>query len=364
MSNSMHVIDPDDANMRLDRYVRRLWADIPQSHIYRVIRSGDLRVNGKRCSADYRLSAGDQLRFPPPWENAAKLSGLGSERKQKDSKRISSEIKRDAESQKGFRPDKNVFCNSQERSVQGMRSRTQAALASRLPILYEDLSFIAIDKPSGVAVHGGSGISSGVIERLRAARPQVRFLELVHRLDRDTSGVLLIAQKRLALIALQDQWRARSIKKRYFAIVLGEWPLVPQRLSFPLLRVQAPNGDRRVQVCAAGQEAISVATALKHFAVPGVGRFSLVDVRLETGRTHQIRVHLSHAGYAIAGDEKYGDFLCNRKLSGKGFRGMFLHAASLCFHHPLSREIMYISAPLPAPFEEILSSCTEQRETC
>jgi len=317
-----HVpVDADDAGQRLDNFLVRLCCDVPKSHLYRLIRSGQLRVNGKRQAVDYRLQAGDSIRVPPirlaPGGGAAGVgpaSGATAERVQ----------------------------------------RTRAGLAQRLPVLFEDDWLLAIDKPASVAVHGGSGVSSGVIEQLRAARPQARLLELVHRLDRETSGVLLVARKRAALVALHAQLRERDTDKRYLAIVAGRWPLRTRTLAFPLHRHEAPDGDRRVSVQAGGLDAVTRVTGLARFELPPLGEFSLVEARLETGRTHQIRVHLAHAGCPIAGDPKYGRFDLNRDLARRGFRRMFLHAWSIAFRHPDGGRATRIEAPMPDDFEQML----------
>ena len=219
-------VDADDAGQRLDAYLARRFAELPKSHLYRWIRSGQLRVNGARCAIDYRLQSGDRIRVPPifgkPADDAVR-SPVGEHAR---------------------------------RAADDPVHRERAQLARRLPVLYEDDDLIAIDKPAGVAVHGGSGVSSGVIERLRAARPEERFLELAHRIDRETSGVLVIARRRSALLALQAQWRERAPAKRYLAIVSGSWPLRSKTLDAPLRRMPAPGGDRRVAVHAEGQEEI------------------------------------------------------------------------------------------------------------
>ena len=319
-----HVpVDDDDAGQRLDNFLVRLCRDVPKSHLYRLIRSGQLRVNGKRQAVDYRLKAGDSIRVPPirlaPGAGAAGVGaapGAAAERVQ----------------------------------------RTRAGLAQRLPVLLEDEWLLAIDKPASVAVHGGSGVSSGVIEQLRAARPQARFLELVHRLDRETSGVLLVARKRAALVALHAQLRERDTDKRYLAIVAGRWPLRTRTLAFPLHRHEAADGDRRVSVQAGGLEAVTRVTGLARLELPPLGEFTLVEARLETGRTHQIRVHLAHAGCPIAGDPKYGRFELNRELARHGFRRMFLHAWSIAFRHPDGGRATRIEAPMPDDFERILQA--------
>lgn len=317
-----HVsIDDDDAGQRLDSFLARLCAEVPKSHLYRLIRSGQLRVNGARRSIDYRLQPGDRVRVPPIFAEAgAPGAGAGGA------------------------------------EASDPRRRERAHLARRLPVLYEDDDLLAIDKPASVAVHGGSGVSSGVIEQLRAARPQARFLELVHRLDRETSGVLLVAKRRPALVALHAQLRERGTDKRYRAIVVGDWPLRTRTLSFPLHRHEAPDGDRRVSVQRDGLEAITHVSGLARFTLAGLGSFSLVEARLETGRTHQIRVHLAHMGCPIVGDEKYGDFELNRRLARIGHRRMFLHAHSMAFRHPRSGERMRIEAPMPPAFEAMCAA--------
>ncbi|MCO5100126.1 MAG: RluA family pseudouridine synthase [Burkholderiaceae bacterium] len=314
-------VDDDDAGQRLDAFLARRFADIPKSHLYRWIRSGQLRVNGARRPIDYRLQPGDRLRIPPIFGASARQRPASADARGADPVR-----------------------------------RERAQLARRLPVLFEDDDLIAIDKPASVAVHGGSGVSSGVIEQLRAARPQARFLELVHRLDRETSGVLLVAKRRPALVSLHAQLRDRDADKRYQAIVVGRWPRRTRTLSFPLLRRDAPDGDRRVVVDPAGLESRTRVTGIAHAELGALGELSLVEARPETGRTHQIRVHLAHAGCPIAGDDKYGDFDLNRRLARAGHRRMFLHAQSIAFRHPRSGLCTCIEAPLPPAFERLLGA--------
>ena len=318
-------VDADRAGQRLDNFVVGQCKGVPKSHVYRLIRSGQLRVNGGRRGADYRLQAGDLVRIPPvrvaapapvPAEEAGEPGAGGP----------------------------------------GQALRARAALARRLPVIHEDDWMLVIDKPESVAVHGGSGVSSGVIERLRAARPEERFLELAHRIDRETSGVLVLARRRAALLALQAQWRERAPTKRYLAIVSGRWPLRSKTLAAPLRRMPAPGGDRRVAVHAEGQEAITRVRGLVRFALAGIGDFTLVEATIETGRTHQIRVHLSHAGHPIAGDDKYGDYRLNRALVAQGFRRMYLHAASLALRHPETGRLLTLTAPVPESFAAMLNA--------
>ncbi|HEY0877246.1 MAG TPA: RluA family pseudouridine synthase [Zeimonas sp.] len=319
-------VDEDDAGQRLDAFLSRSFIGIPKSHLYRWIRSGQLRVNGARRPIDYRLQPGDRIRIPPIFDDDARGDSSAA-----------------ASHAVGHGVGEPV-----------RRERTR--LARRLPVLFEDDDLIALDKPASVAVHGGSGVSSGVIEQLRAARPQARVLELVHRLDRETSGVLLVAKKRAALVGLHRQLRERDTDKRYRAIVFGRWPLRTRTLAFPLQRRDAPDGDRRVVVERDGLDAVTHVTGLARFELPGFGDFSLVEARLETGRTHQIRVHLAHAGCPIAGDDKYGDFERNRCLRRAGHRRMYLHAHSIEFRHPSGGQRLRIEAPLPQAFGALIAA--------
>jgi 23S rRNA pseudouridine955/2504/2580 synthase len=229
------------------------------------------------------------------------------------------------------------------------------------PVVWEDDALIAVDKPAGVAVHGGSGVSFGVIEQLRRARPEARFLELVHRLDKETSGLLLVAKKRSALVALQGQFRRRETGKTYAALVAGVWPASLKVIDLALHKTLDAAGERHVRVVDAGHAdgRRSISLVAITAAWPG---FSLLDVTIKTGRTHQIRVHLAHEGHAIVGDPKYGDFALNRSLArgevlaGRRFERMFLHARRLRFEHPASGEVIEIEAPLPAEFRLIVAA--------
>ncbi|RZS34979.1 RluA family pseudouridine synthase [Corticibacter populi] len=283
---------------RLDNFLFREVKGVPKTHVYRLIRSGQVRVNKGRAQADTRLATGDVVRVPPV--------------------RGSADTTPPAET-------------------------ASSAPARSFPILYEDEALIAIDKPAGVAVHGGSGVSFGVIEQLRAARPEARFLELVHRLDRETSGILLIAKKRSALTRLQDQFRARSTGKTYLALVKGQWPANRKVVDTPLRKYLLPDGERRVRPTgkddAEGMRALSLMRVRESFPpVPeqGLPATSLLEVTIKTGRTHQIRVHTASGGHPIAGDDKYGDFDWNRRLARHGLPRMFLHAWRLQFSHPLT----------------------------
>jgi 23S rRNA pseudouridine955/2504/2580 synthase len=303
-------VDEHSAGQRLDNFLFRELKGVPKTHIYRIIRSGEVRRNKSRVSADDRIAPGDVIRVPPL--------------------RV---------------PDATVT----------------AGKAPPLPAkhwipVYEDEHFVAINKPDGLAVHGGSGVSFGVIEQLRALRPESRFLELVHRLDRETSGLLLIAKRKSALNALQDQFRERTTDKVYLALVKGVWPDGLKRLDAALQKYELPAGERRVRVVSADHpQAQASLTLVRRLAILptvsgqtlGTHGFSLLAVTIKTGRTHQIRVHLSHAGYPIVGDDKYGDFDLNRDVAKEGFRRMFLHAWRLQIDHPMTKQPMQLEAKLP-----------------
>ncbi|HWH84419.1 MAG TPA: RluA family pseudouridine synthase [Burkholderiaceae bacterium] len=307
------LIDEASEGQRLDNFLVKLLKGVPKTHLYRVIRSGEVRVNKGRADADTRLALGDEVRIPPV--------------------RVAD------------------------------RSETPPAPPREFPVVYEDDALLAIDKPAGVAVHGGSGVSSGVIEQLRRARPEAKFLELVHRLDKETSGLLLIAKKRSVLVALQDQLRRHggegAMHKTYAALVIGAWPANRKVIDVALHKTLSGDGERRVRAVADdnkdGRRSITLVRVAQAFA-----RFTLLDVTLKTGRTHQIRVHLTHEGFAIAGDEKYGDFALNKALArgeavpGARFDRMFLHARRLRFTHPQGGHALELEAPLPAECEALI----------
>ena len=305
-------VDEDGAGQRLDNFLMRHLKGVPKTHVYRIIRSGEVRINKGRCQADSRVEAGD---VPPV--------------------RISEKVQ-----EKADRP----------------------APAREFPILFEDEHLIAIDKPAGVAVHGGSGVSFGVIEQLRQARPQAKFLELVHRLDRETSGILLVAKKRSALTKLQDQFRERETGKTYLALVSGAWPANKKVIDTPLHKYLLPDGERRVRVTTPDDpDAMRALTLVKvrsqHAPRPmqGLPAMSLLEVTIKTGRTHQIRVHLSSQGHGIAGDDKYGDFDLNKRLPKQGLKRMFLHAWRLQFNHPATQERIEIRAELPRELADFVA---------
>ena len=321
------LVDEDAAGQRLDNFLLRQLKGVPKTHVYRIIRSGEVRVNKGRASADTRVAAGDVVRLPPV--------------------RVSERA-----------ADKALAMRSES---------ARAAPAREFSVLYEDELMLAIDKPAGVAVHGGSGVSFGVIEQLRMARPQARFLELVHRLDRETSGILLIAKKRSALKHLQDQFRERETGKTYLAMVRGQWPANRRVLDQPLVKYLLPDGERRVRITGKddpdGMHSVTLVKVRSVGAVPPLERAggqalacSLLEVTIKTGRTHQIRVHLASAGHPILGDDKYGDFELNKMLLRSAaeapLKRMFLHAWRLQFCHPGSGQAMELMADLPADLQD------------
>jgi 23S rRNA pseudouridine955/2504/2580 synthase len=289
-------VTEDEAGQRIDNYLLARLKGVPKSRIYRILRSGEVRINSKRVEASDRVVAGDRIRIPPV---------------------------RVAE-----------------------RDETIPAPHFKLPLLHEDDALIAIDKPSGLAVHGGSGVTHGVIESLRSMRPEARFLELAHRLDRETSGVLLVAKKRGALTALHAMMRNREMDKRYLVAVSGRFRNEIQCVRLALAKRVTGEGEKRVSVSESGQEAETIFRRVARGA-----QFSLLEAELVTGRTHQIRVHLAHLGHPVLGDDKYGDFDLNKALRKQGLKRMFLHAASLEFTHPLTGETLKLEAPLPAELE-------------
>ena len=313
------VVDEAGEGQRLDNFLIRLLKGVPKTHVYRVIRSGEVRVNKGRAGADTRLALGDEVRVPPV----------------------------------------RVSASSADKPA-----NAAVAPAREFPILFEDEHLLAIDKPAGVAVHGGSGVSFGVIEQMRQARPQAKFLELVHRIDRETSGILLLAKRRSALVALQEQFRSRDTGKTYAALVCGAWPARLKVIDVALHKTLDARGERHVLAVPNehpdGRRAISLVRIVSAFDA-----FTLLDVTIKTGRTHQIRVHLAQAGHAIVGDPKYGDFALNKQwargegLAGLRFDRMFLHARLLAFDHPASGERITLQAPLPAACTGLLGRLSE-----
>lgn len=310
-------VTEEEAGQRLDNYLLRTLKGVPKSRIYRIVRSGEVRVNGGRCQPDLRLNAGDELRLPPVRTSAF------------------------------------------------VEDRPPVAPDVALPVLFEDETLLAINKPCGIAVHGGSGLAWGAIEAMRAQRPDARFLELAHRLDRETSGVLLVAKRRAALVGLHEMFREQRGDKRYLALVPGQWthgkPGQVLKVTEPLYKYLTPEGERRVRV-ARGRDLAHPETrpAETHFVLKQqLNGFALVEARLKTGRTHQIRVHLASLGLPIVGDDKYGDFALNKSLAASGqLSRMFLHAASLRCKHPVTGELLVIEAPLPPELQDFIDYCT------
>jgi 23S rRNA pseudouridine955/2504/2580 synthase len=298
-------ISPEESGQRIDNFLIRICKGVPKSHLYRILRSGEVRVNKGRVDQTYRLEAGDVVRIPPL---------------------------RMKEKEESYVP------------------------GSEFNILLEDNVLLVIDKPAGVAVHGGSGVSYGVIEQLRAARPQAKFLELVHRLDRETSGILMLAKKRSALTNLHEQIREGSMDKRYLTLVHGDWKNDRQHVRLRLHKYNTGDGERRVRVQQDGMESHTVFNLVKK-----LGEFALLEAELKTGRTHQIRVHLASSGFAIAGDDKYGDFALNKRLQKTegervALKRMFLHAYRLTLRHPETGEPLTLHSPLPPECQRFLES--------
>lgn len=306
------LIGEEEQGQRLDNFLIRRCKGVPKSHIYRILRSGEVRVNSGRVDATYRLCQGDNVRIPPI---------------------------RIAE-----RPQNEVEEAAKERVD--------------LPIIYEDDAMLVIDKPEGIAVHGGSGVSFGVIEALRRQRPQAKFLELAHRLDRETSGVLLVGKKRLALTALHDMFREHGAgaDKRYLVLVKGRWMNNTQHVKLPLYKYLTEGGERRVMVRDDGKASHTVFRLLARWP-----EMSLLEAQLKTGRTHQIRVHLAHLGFPILGDEKYGDFPLNKALKRDGLKRMALHAWRMAFRHPLSAVPVECVAPLPDGLRSYIATVDAQK---
>ena len=293
----------DAAGQRIDNFLMRLLKGVPKSHVYRILRSGEVRLNGGRVGPEARLAVGDVVRVPP------------------------------------------------------IRVADPAAPAPvkrvHVPILFEDDAVVVVDKPSGLAVHGGSGIAAGLIEQMRAARPDAKFLELVHRLDRDTSGVMLLAKKRVALVGLHAQLRNGGVDKRYAVLVRGRWRDEMRRVRLSLHKFSTKEGERRVRVDDAGQDAETIFRRVSTWPQHDPP-LALLEAELRTGRTHQIRVHLTHLGFPLAGDDKYGDFAWNKELAKQGLKRMFLHAKELTFTHPVTGARVRFESALPRDLQTFL----------
>lgn len=323
----------NDAGQRLDNFLVRQLKGVPKTHVYRIIRSGEVRVNKGRAGADTRLQMGDVVRIPP------------------------------------VRVSEQAQAKATQMALNTPANQAHRAAAQGLEVLLEDDAVLAVAKPAGLAVHGGSGVSFGVIEQLRMARPQAPFLELVHRLDRETSGVLLIAKKRSALKILQNQFRERETAKTYLALAVGHWPDNKKVLDKPLYKFEdeAVGGERRVKVVSRddpnGMPSLTLVKVRERSGAPAAqavgvqGPFSLLEVALKTGRTHQIRVHLAAEGMPIAGDDKYGLFDLNKaleKTTPVPLKRMFLHAWALQFKHPVSGKRVRLQCALPPELQSFV----------
>ncbi|WP_288352615.1 23S rRNA pseudouridine(955/2504/2580) synthase RluC [Marinobacter salarius] len=306
------VVDEDNHGQRVDNYLMAQIRDVPRSIIYRIIRKGEVRVNKGRVKPDTRLNTGDEVRIPP--------------------------------------------VTRKERPAQVVPgSRVQGVMQDA--VVFENDQMLVVNKPSGIAVHGGSGLDFGLIEVLRAARPEARFLELVHRLDRDTSGLVMVAKKRSALRYLQDELRHKRIRKHYHALVAGDWPGSVRKVSEPLLRFELGSGERRVRVDEAGKDSLTRFRVLDSFS-----GYTLVEASPVTGRTHQIRVHSAWAGHPIAGDDKYMDDVSLRAFRSAGGQRLMLHARALDFTLPSTGEPVHLEAPYDEAFSELMAKLAARRK--
>ena len=305
---TLHTITDEEAGQRIDNFLMRHFKSVPRSRVYRLLRKGEVRVNRKRVDAEYRLAGGDEVRLPPVRIEAREAP---------------------------------------ERPSTSLLELIEKA------VIYQDKHLLVIDKPSGVAVHGGSGLSFGVIEALRASRPR-ESLELVHRLDRDTSGCLLIARDRATLTSLHALIRDGGMDKTYLALVAGSWQLGTKRIDAPLATDAREHGERHVRVARGGKASVSNFKPVQFFGPLA----TLMEVGIPTRRTHQIRVHAVHAGHPLLGDDKYGDRERNAELKGLGLKRIFLHAQSVAFEWPGSGVPFHASTPLPADLAAVLDAIT------
>jgi len=306
-----HIIDEGSEGQKIDNFLLKVLKNVPKSHVYKLLRSGQVRVNKKRIRTDFRLSIDDSVRIPPV----------------------------------SYR-DRDTFTpiSANKSQLTGIEKA----------ILFEDEAFIVLNKPQGIAVHGGSGINFGVIELIRQSRPSSKFLELVHRIDKDTSGALLIAKKRLALVGIHKQMRNKSMHKKYEVIVHGEWNKKQLIVDLNLLKTSDIDGQKKVSVVDDSNSSVNAKKSRSVFFLKkNFKGFTFLEVKLITGRTHQIRVHLSHLGFPIVGDQKYGDFELNKKLRKVGLTRMFLHASEVAFTHPITMEEVHFIAPTPKEFNKI-----------
>lgn len=311
-------VDEAGEGQRIDNFLAKILKGVPKSHIYRILRSGEVRVNKGRVSAARKLQLNDVVRVPPI--------------------RVSAKTK----TQTAYTPSVAKFENA---------------------VVYEDDAMLVLDKPAGFAVHGGSGISRGVIEQLRLERPKAKFLELVHRLDRETSGILLLAKKRTALVALHAAMRENKTDKRYAVLVAGEWAEAKKRVVLDLQKYTLPSGERRVNVVTdKKKDKLNEAQVSEtvFYLTQAFDGYSLLEAKLVTGRTHQLRVQLAHLGFPILGDDKYGDFGLNKKLQKEGLKRMFLHSVETKLQHPVSNERLRLQAPIPADLSRFMQTLTKK----
>ena len=300
------TVDEDNHGQRLDNFLMAQLRGVPRSIIYRIVRKGEVRVNKGRVKPDTRVNTGDQVRIPP-------------------------------------------VVRKEKAPQAAPGDRVQAVIEAA--VVFENEQMLVVNKPSGIAVHGGSGLSFGLIEVLRAGRPQARFLELVHRLDRDTSGLVMVAKKRSALRYLQDELRHRRIRKQYHALVSGHWSADVDKVSQPLLRYEMPNGERRVKVDSSGKESLTLFRCLQRY-----DGYSLVEASPVTGRTHQIRVHGAYAGHPIAGDDKYMDDASQKAFRSVGGSRLMLHARALELTSPPDGEGHSQPMRLEAPYDDAFAA--------
>lgn len=312
----MRTVTLDEAGQRIDNFLMRHFKTVPKSRVYRLLRKGEVRVNRKRVDAEYRIQEGDLVRLPPVRIEAGEEPG----------------------------------------SMVSERPSSSLLELIEKAVIFQDKHLLVIDKPAGVAVHGGSGMSFGVIEALRASRPR-ETLELVHRLDRDTSGCLLISRDRATLTALHALIRNGGVHKTYLALVAGSWQLGTKRIDAPLATDNRQHGERHVRVAAAGKDSVSIFKPVQFFGPLA----TLMEVDIPTGRTHQIRVHASFAGHPLLGDDKYGDRERNSALKGHGLKRTFLHAQSVAFEWPGSGVPFHASAPLPAELSAVIDAITPMK---
>ncbi|MSQ81079.1 MAG: RluA family pseudouridine synthase [Candidatus Methylopumilus sp.] len=306
------IVDEGSETQKIDNFLLKILKNVPKSHVYKILRSGEVRVNKKRVDTTYRLKIDDQVRIPPIAIEGLKIPYV-------------------------------------------IEPKQQQTAWLETNIIYEDDALLAINKPSGYAVHGGSGLNFGVIELIRHIRPKAKFIELVHRIDRETSGILLIAKKRSALVKMHDMMRHNRIEKKYIMMVEGEWVETKKTVELMLKKILTQGGERRVNVVKDDDETENQMSKTIFYLKKSLGPYSLLEAKLITGRTHQLRVQLAHIGFPILGDDKYGDFSLNKNLQKKGLKRMFLHAFSIKMKHPLTETLLELKAPLPRELDAFLS---------